>query len=427
MNRRLFLGSAVALAVAGIVASKPSRVGGPHNEYFESLSKELAANGLFKPKMLIDLDLADQNIDAIKAMLNSKAGYRIPVKSLPSIELLEYIMRRSNTNRLMVFHQPFLNLIAERFPDSDVLFGKPMPVALAKEFYQNFDGTSGFNPTAQLQWLVDTHDRLEQYVALAKELNQKLRINIEIDVGLHRGGLFEPKSLVALLDTIEANGDLVEFSGFMGYDPHVVKLPSFIKSVDDAYTESQAIYRAFIDVARSHTSNFDVDVLTFNGSGSPTLALHTNTTVCNDLTAGSCIVKPTDFDIDTLKGMIPSAFISTPVLKQFDGVLLPSAERFAGVIEAWNPNTEQTLTIYGGKWKADYVSPSGIRNNEIIGLSTNQQVISASNLVDLKPDDFVFLRPHQSEFVFLQFGDIRTIRNGKLTDDIWPVFSSDIV
>jgi len=427
MDRRVFMGSAIALAIAGIIASKPSREGGPHNDYFKKLSNELAANKLFKPTLLIDLDLADQNIDAIRAMLNPKAGYRIPVKSLPSIELLDYIMQRSKTNRLMVFHQPFLNLIAERFPDSDVLFGKPMPVALVRRFYQSFDATNGFNSDTQLQWLVDTQERLEQYLALAKELNQKMRINIEIDVGLHRGGLIDPESLKPLLDIIESNSSLLEFSGFMGYDPHVVKLPSIVKSVDDAYAESQAIYQAFIDVARSHNSKIDIDMLSLNGAGSPTLSLHTMNSVCNDLTAGSCIVKPIDFDIDTLANMMPSSFISTPVLKQFDGILLPSAEKFAGLIEAWDPNTEQTLAIYGGKWKADYVSPPGIRNNEMMGLSTNQQVISASNLVDLKPDDFVFLRPHQSEFVFLQFGDIRTIRNGRLTGDSWPVFSSKII
>ena len=29
MNRRVFMGSAVALAVAGVVVSKPRRIGGP--------------------------------------------------------------------------------------------------------------------------------------------------------------------------------------------------------------------------------------------------------------------------------------------------------------------------------------------------------------------------------------------------------------
>lgn len=427
MKRRVFLGSAVALAVVAAIAAKPSRVGAPHNQYFESLSKELKRHNLYKPKMLIDLDSVDINIDNISALLNPQAGHRIPVKSLPSIDLVEYVMRRSNSNRLMVFHQPFLNLIVQRLPNADVLFGKPMPVGLAKTYYQTVDLNAGFDSSTQLQWLVDTEERLKQYLSLAKELNQKMRINIEIDIGLHRGGLLEPQSLLPLLDLISDNAELLEFSGFMGYDPHVVKLPSFIKSVEDAYADSQSAYQAFIDVALQHKLTLNVDRLTFNGAGSPTLALHRDKTVCNDLTAGSCIVKPTDFDIATLETMLPAAFISTPVLKQFDGILLPAGENLAAIIEAWDPNKEQTLAIYGGKWKASYVSPNGIANNPILGLSTNQQVISASNLVNLKVDDFVFLRPHQSEFVFLQFGDIRTIRSGEIGNEVWPVFSSDIV
>ncbi len=421
------MGSAVALAVVGVISSKPSRIGGPHNSYFTGLSNELKRNNLYKPKMLIDLDLVDKNLDALGAMLNPNTSYRIPVKSLPSIDLVEYVMKRAKTKCLMLFHQPFLNLVTERLSDADVLFGKPMPVGLAKTYYQTFDASSEFNSETQLQWLIDTKERLDQYLSLAKELGQRMRINIEIDVGLHRGGLLEPGSLSPLLDIIYDNPEYLEFSGFMGYDPHVVKLPSVLKSADDAYADSQAAYQAFIDVALSHRLNVDLENLTLNGAGSPTVSLHYNKTVCNDITAGSCIVKPTDFDIDTLTTMFPASFISTPVLKQFKGTLLPAGERLAAAIEAWDPNKEQTLAIYGGKWKADYVSPPGIANNEILGLSTNQQVISASSLVDLKPDDFVFLRPNQSEFVFLQFGDIRTIRNGKLTPDIWPVFPSSIV
>jgi D-serine deaminase-like pyridoxal phosphate-dependent protein len=427
MKRRVFLGSAVALAVVAAITLKPRQVGAPHQPYFESLSNELKRHNLYKPKMLIDLDSVDSNIDNISNMLNPQASYRIPVKSLPSIDFLEYVMTRSKSNRLMVFHQPFLNLIAQRLPNSDVLFGKPMPVALARRYYQTVDPNSAFDSATQLQWLVDTKERLDQYLSLAKELNQKMRINVEIDVGLHRGGLLQPQSLIPLLDLINDHPEFLEFSGFMGYDPHVVKLPSILKSVDDAYADSQSAYQAFIDVALSHKINLNIENLTFNGSGSPTLLLHRDNTVCNDLTAGSCIVKPSDFDIDTLEMMLPASFISTPVLKQFAGTLLPAGEKLAGVIEAWDPNKQQTLAIYGGKWKANYVSPSGIANNQILGLSTNQQVISASNLVDLKVDDFVFLRPHQSEFVFLQFGELRTIRNGKINHHSWPVFSSDIV
>lgn len=41
-------------------------------------------------------------------------------------------------------------------------------------------------------------------------------------------------------------------------------------------------------------------------------------------------------------------------------------------------------------------------------------MINSSSKKELQVDDFVFLRPHQSEFVFLQFGNILTLRNGKV-------------
>ncbi len=40
---------------------------------------------------------------------------------------------------------------------------------------------------------------------------------------------------------------------------------------------------------------------------------------------------------------------------------------------------------------------------------------------DLQVDDWVFLRPTQSEHVMLQFGDLRVVKDGALVDT-WPVF-----
>ena len=69
--------------------------------------------------------------------------------------------------------------------------------------------------------------RLEQYLALAREQNQQLNINIEIDVGLHRGGLTDPQQLDAMIALIEAHPEQLRFSGFMGYDAHVGEIARF--------------------------------------------------------------------------------------------------------------------------------------------------------------------------------------------------------
>jgi D-serine deaminase-like pyridoxal phosphate-dependent protein len=41
--------------------------------------------------------------------------------------------------------------------------------------------------------------------------------------------------------------------------------------------------------------------------------------------------------------------------------------------------------------------------------------------LSISPDEFVFLRPHQSEALFLQFGDIAVYEDGAITE-FWPVF-----
>jgi len=43
-------------------------------------------------------------------------------------------------------------------------------------------------------------------------------------------------------------------------------------------------------------------------------------------------------------------------------------------------------------------------------------------MIDLAVNDTVVLRPTQSEFVFLQFGDIQVFDSGKITES-WPVFA----
>ena len=66
-------------------------------------------------------------------------------------------------------------------------------------------------------------------------------------------------------------------------------------------------------------------------------------------------------------------------------------------------------------------SPPGLRTNALFGRSSNQEMVNGSAVVPLEVDDYVFLRPTQSEFVMLQFGDLVVMRGGKIVDH-WPVF-----
>ena len=98
--------------------------------------------------LVIDLDRLDRNIDRV---VNSVAvapakTYRVVVKSVPSPALVDYVTTRANTRALMVFHRPFLQAMATLRPDSDILLGKPMPMAAVATFYREHKGP--FDPAA---------------------------------------------------------------------------------------------------------------------------------------------------------------------------------------------------------------------------------------------------------------------------------------
>ncbi len=393
--------------------------------YFQQLNQVLKNYHRAVPCLLIDLDILDKNIKTLQSNLNPNAAFRIVVKSLPCIDLLDYVMQKMATKKLMVFHQPFLSsLVARLDQDADILLGKPMPIKTALYFYENLPETSsGFNSYKQVQWLVDTEQRIREYIDLAKKLGQCLRLNVEIDVGLHRGGFKDKEALKAGLKLISQHKDHVSLSGLMGYDPHVVKLPRFIRSQKKALQLANDFYENCKEVIRKKFPDLWTNELTFNGAGSPTLNLHKNDSPLNDLSAGSCLVKPRAFDIPTLSDYEPAAYIATPVLKHFKNTNLPALEKMKGLLNLISSVNRQSFFIYGGFWQADYCYPKGVKQNSIFGASTNQTMLNAPKTTPLYVDDFVFLRPHQSEFVFLQFGKILALRNGKI-EDRWQVLKN---
>ena len=364
--------------------------------------------------MLIDTERMNTNIDLIVNSVGREKIYRVVVKSLPSVPLLEQVMRRARTTSLMVFHQPFLNAIAEAFPESDTLLGKPMPLAAAATFYKKL-GNTKYDAANQVQWLIDTPKRLQQYQALARQLGIKMRINFEIDVGLHRGGLPEPDALAPLLSSIGKDPEHLQFTGLMGYEPHLTGLQASL--AHPAVRQVLDIFKGFIDQAKS--AGFDAEKLTLNGAGSHTLGIYHRDKTMNDLSAGSGVVKPTDFDTYHLNENLPALFIATPILKRYDELKIPGDPALAKLLPLWNPNMRRLYYIYGGYWKARVVSPPGVADP--IYQSTNQSPITTSTAVDLEVDDYMFLRPTQSEHVMLQFGDLYPFKGDQLLDT-WPIF-----
>ncbi len=413
-RRNVLVGAGVA-AAAGVLLPRERDRGGAHDDYFAGLSQALQAAGVAQPVLVIDRARLKKNIAAASETLRAKQlPLRVVLKSLPSPRLLDEIAAGMNTARFMAFNGPMLLEIAKRGVQADVLLGKPLPVQAARQFYDALLAAGIAH--AEPQWLIDSPQRLQQYAQLAREREQPLRVNFEIDVGLHRGGAPDAQTLQEWIRLAQAEPK-IEVTGLMGYDAHVPKMPS----VDGAWNASQSAYAAAVEVLRAAFGE-GVERMTLNTAGSPTYAMHAEGTHGNEVSVGSAFVKPVDFDLETLSHHEPASFIATPVIKALDRAQIPGLEALTGVRRFMDPNTARAFFIYGGHWLARPESPPGLEYSSLYGRSSNQELLMGSASIVLRPDDYVFLRPTQSEAVFLQFGDILVYEDGVIADR-WPTFA----
>lgn len=376
-----------------------------HTDYFSALSAALHRAGLAEPVLVLDERRLAANIRAVAGTLGEGPAVRLVVKSLPCADLLRLIAGELSTDRYMVFNRAMALEMRRLEPTADLLLGKPLPVAAAAG-YCDAAGTRDPGP----HWLIDTPQRLADYQAMAAARGIRLRIAIEIDVGLHRGGIADPAGLAALLDQLDP---ATQVTGLMGYDPHISKLPKALGIRARALADSQRRYRQMLAVLRERLGPVP---LILNSAGSPTYALHAVGSAANEVAIGSAFVKPGDFDLDTLAHHQPACFIATPVLKTAWPALAPGLGRLA-----WLGGRAQAQFIHGGHWLADPVSPPGLRRSGLFGPSSNQECWLGPHQPALSPGEWLFLRPRQSEAVFLQFGPLARFDGREITG-LWPVF-----
>ncbi|MFW2055365.1 alanine racemase [Acinetobacter haemolyticus] len=383
------------------------------DHYFKQLNLDLKKQGIATPQLIVDEAALKQNIQHVQIRLahaqHLKA--RLVVKSLASLDLLKLLSEQIDTQRFMVFHQPHIISILENFADADILLGKPMPAQVVHQFFEQYMEWS----TAKIQWLIDTKVRLQQYLEIAKKYSICLDINIEIDVGLHRGGVQTTQQFTEILALIQQYPQYLKLSGLMGYDAHVTKVPAIIKKPELAYQSSQQTYANYQQLIQKQFPTLWHDELCFNGGGSPTFSFHTTESVCNDLSFGSMLLKPSDFDHDFLQALQPALWIAAPVLKVLPFTQLPSM----AVLDKL-PHKCKALFIYGGYWMANYVYPDQAHTHVLYGRSSNQELINVPKNCDTQVDDFVFLRPTQSEAIIPQFSNLMLYKKNRF--ESWQTF-----
>ncbi len=440
LNRREFLaGTAAASALLGIggttTACGVSGTGDdseslgpnlPDGNYFKQLGADLAAAGFGTPQIIIDLDRLEANADAIVTEIG-KDRYRIVEKSLPSLDLLGHIKDRTGTNRFLVLHLPFLPALLAAFPDAQVMVGKNQPIAAVKTFFDSLaTDAARADAASRVQFLVDGPTRLDELVALAKAMSVQLQVGVEIDAGLHRGGVRHPSDLPPVLAGFVQNADAVRFIGVLGYDGHIIGSPAAPgleeNGVRAAYASVEATFRATVDVIKSQFGSLWRDDLVFQSGGTNTYPLH-HGGIVNDVAAGGGMLRPNSYSNMFIGALQPALFLAAPVIAQFPVVEIPFVNNVGQSFEDGN----QSFSMYGGGWAAVFVYPRNlslaplVSDPENMNLVPNQTLIVAPGDITISPGDWIFHQPRLADAIF-QFEKILLVRGGRLTTDTWNAY-----
>ncbi|WP_371187948.1 alanine racemase [Thalassotalea maritima] len=379
---------------------------------FSVYQKCLKNAGLSEPCLIVDQQKLQANIRKLKQNVGEKA-VRLVVKSLPSIPLLQFASERLGTNRFMCFQKPFVLSILEHFDDADIMLGKPLPTNAVESIVQTLIDNGDAKRLDCIHWLVDDLQRCQQLLMVARKHNIRLRVAIELDIGMHRGGVDKPEQLTELVNCINANRKQLQLSGLSGYDAHVGKAFWPFIDAQQEFAKANNRYQQFIDALAD-----DADKLIFNGGGSLTHTLHKNS-CCNEISVGSVLLKPADFNTQLLQDYENACFIATPVIKRLPGVTVPFLpDKFNKLLY----QDFDSIFLYGGRWLAQPMYPD-LRASRLYGLSASQQLMLVAKSDKLAVDDMVFFLPTRTESILLQFGCMVVLAEDKQmrVSGCWPV------
>lgn len=353
-----------------------------------------------QPCLLLDLAQYRRNLAHARAQLRPGVRARVVAKSLASLPMLDLAMEALEAIGVMSFSAEMVSAILRDRPTWEQLMGKPLPIAAVARILRD-------QPEAadRVIWLVDTPERVAQMRGVAEARGMPLRVALEIDIGLHRGGM--PLAEMAAQIAALHRDPLFEFAGVMGYEPHLAKLPGLLRK-GAARRVAEGLRQAAAQMAALGARGL------VNTGGSLTFSRYGPEDGVSEVSLGSVLVKPSDFDHATTKGFAPALFIATPVLKYLPGNSAPGFERL--------PHKGAHLAIYGGYWKAHPVYPAGYRRSKIFGASSNQEMWAGPQLAQSPVDHFAFLRPTQSEAVIPEFGTIFTLDGAEITP--WSTLSA---
>ena len=377
---------------------------------FARWTRALQDHGQCLPCLVLDRERFLANLALARSRVQSGTGVRVVAKSLAALPLLDLAVQELGALGVMTFSAAMLHSLLQARPELDHLMGKPLPVGAAAQVLEQ-----QANAAQRVIWLVDTPRRAQQFGDLARARGIRLRVAIELDIGLHRGGI-APADLAALVTQIQQMPELL-LQGVMGYEPHLAKLPALLHR--GAKARAERALRAAADLLQQRGVTGLGSAPLVNTGGSLTFDGYGPAQGVSEVSLGSVLVKPQDFVTPATQGFQPALFIATPILKYHANNPLPGLDGVNPLL-AWRRRA--TLAIYGGYWKGSPVFPRGYGYSGVFGRSSNQEVWSGPQLAASPVDQFAYLHPSQSEAVIPEFGEILVLSEGRITQT-WPALS----
>ena len=408
---------------------------GQEGQRFQAWNGALREAAAGRESAFVDLDAVDHNLRLIGEGLSAKIGLRLCAKSLPSLQLLEYIMVAACTNRIMAFSEGMVRDLLLRFgSDVDILLGRPATAdALARTFATLDKHGEGPNPAGGVRWLVDTTASMNRFAAFAAERDEQIHVSVELDVGLHRGGARNVEQLLAMLKIIDDSRHL-NFSGFMGYEGHVPFVSLDVSSPAEEFVAVQQRYTNFVDASREAYPALFERPLVFNSGGSRTYHYYTDEleTAVNEVALGSAFFYPGNFHNLPEKALRTATFFATPVLRRLDPAELYPDPDYLPRLAASRPELEVWYVMVSGGFPGDLHYPKGLVSSptsagdpgRIVNMMPNQGRWLGARDLPLAIGDFIFYQPWEADAVrWLAYLDV--FRGGELVDQ-WPTFQPGI-
>ena len=403
-----------------------SASGGPPlpQERFATWNQELRDRAPGRDVVLVDLDAIDHNIEVVKGQLGPQFALRLVTKSLPSLPLIEYVLEKAMTNRIMAFSEGLLRALLGYFDDLDIVLGRPMPVEGARRVLKDHPKKG-----RDVRWLIDTPERMFDYLALAQSIHHRLDVMVEIDVGLRRGGARTTSELLDMLAVVAAHPARLRFTGFMGYDGHVPFAPPGFDS-DVEFGDVMARYADFVQAGTQAYPALFAGPLVFDSGGSNTYHRYGAglSTPVNDIAMGSAFLLPVNFDSLAPLGLTPAMFMASPILKRVEPAEVPFAPGYLPMLALSDPSLEIAFFMVAGSFPGDIVSPEGLVPNPLIpgseggvqSLMPNQTLRNGSSDLPLGVGDFVFYRPWEGNAItWLNTAEV--LRDDQIVHR-WPTF-----